>query len=60
MPYSTIGMSRVLWVLMKKPGNTFLLWLKGYINSVTVQKNVSWNYGTGWEEQWNCLRWNEG
>ena len=38
-------MSRVLLVLMMKPGSKLLLWLSSYINLATEQKLVRWNYG---------------
>ena len=57
MPHSTIGMSRVLWAPTKKPGSILLPWPSISMNSVTKQKHVKWNSGTGWVTQYKCLKW---
>ena len=38
MLLSTIGMPRVLWVLMTKPNSTLLPWHRGCMNLVIIQK----------------------
>ena len=58
MSHNTIGMSRVLWVVMKKLGSTLLPWHKDCMTLDTEQKNVKWNCGTSWVEHWIYLEWN--
>ena len=43
---STTGMSRVLWVLMTRPGSTLLPWPKDYISLVTGRRKERWSCGT--------------